>query len=175
MLARSTVDDTEVPIIRGLARLRWSPDGAHVYVSFQHGGTSAFAYGRTYVVPLAPGSALPAMPPGGFQAEGDLAALPGVQILPHGGRCPRTHPRCLRVFAHDDDTQHLPDSAPVTEAGPAREHPANFVDSVHQHRNLPTVPTIVPDYRARIYRDESVTTSLISRESAIHPGRVLER
>jgi serine/threonine protein kinase len=66
------------------SRLRWAADGRHVYLSLQYGQASAFAVGRTYVLPLAPGSVLPPMPPGGYRTEGDIAAVPGVQVLPYG-------------------------------------------------------------------------------------------
>jgi eukaryotic-like serine/threonine-protein kinase len=66
------------------SRLRWSLEGGRPYLSIQYLQASAFAVGRTYVLPLAPGSALPHIPPGGFQTEAALAAVPGVQVLPHG-------------------------------------------------------------------------------------------
>ena len=67
------------------SRLRWSPDGTRAYLSIQYGQASAFAEGRTYVLPLAKGSVLPpALPPGGFRSESELAALAGVEVLPYG-------------------------------------------------------------------------------------------
>jgi hypothetical protein len=52
-------------------------------VSVQVGEASAFANGRTYALPVTPPGALPAIPPGGFGSEAELAAMPGVQVLPH--------------------------------------------------------------------------------------------
>lgn len=66
------------------ARLRWSPDGRWAYMSIQYGQAAGFAVGRTYVLPLAPGSVLPQIPSGGFRTEAEVAAVPGVQVLPHG-------------------------------------------------------------------------------------------
>jgi Tol biopolymer transport system component len=66
------------------SRLRWSFDGRRVYFSIQSGAASGFAVGRTYLLPRAQGSLLPAIPPGGFRTEAEVAALPGVQVLPHG-------------------------------------------------------------------------------------------
>jgi Tol biopolymer transport system component len=66
------------------ARLRWSPDGRRAGLSIQHGAASAFGFGRTYVLPVAPGAVLPAIPPGGFQSEAEIAAVPGVEVIPHG-------------------------------------------------------------------------------------------
>jgi hypothetical protein len=74
------------------SRLRWAADGRHVYLSLQYGQASAFAVGRTYALPLAPGSVLPPMPPGGYQTEADIAAVPGVQIHPHGDFAPGSSP-----------------------------------------------------------------------------------
>ena len=51
------------------ARLRWAPDGRYVYLSFQFGEASAFAIGRTYILPLAPGSIFPSIPAGGFRSS----------------------------------------------------------------------------------------------------------
>jgi hypothetical protein len=66
------------------SRLRWSIDGKRAYLSIQYGAASAFAIGRTYVLPLAKDSLLPLIPSGGFRTEADLAAVPGVEIIPHG-------------------------------------------------------------------------------------------
>jgi hypothetical protein len=66
------------------SRLRWSFDGTRAYLAVQHGQLSAFGIGRTYVLPLAKGSVLPPIPAGGFRTEAEIAALPGVEVLPHG-------------------------------------------------------------------------------------------
>lgn len=66
------------------ARLRWSPDGKWAYMSIQYGQAAGFGVGRTYLLPLAPGTVLPKIPPGGFRTEADVAAVPGVRVLPHG-------------------------------------------------------------------------------------------
>ena len=65
-------------------RLRWSLNGLQAYMSIQYGQASAFGTGQTYVLPLAPGSVLPPIPPGGFRTEADVAAVPGAQVLPYG-------------------------------------------------------------------------------------------
>jgi hypothetical protein len=67
-----------------ISRLRWSLDGSHAYLSIQGSQQSAFASGRTYVLPLGPGSVLPVVPAGGFPTEEAIAATPGVELLPHG-------------------------------------------------------------------------------------------
>jgi hypothetical protein len=64
--------------------MRWTLDGTRAYLSIQYGQASAFGTGRTYVLPLAKGSVLPAIPDGGFRDEQQLAAAPGVEILPYG-------------------------------------------------------------------------------------------
>ena len=37
--------------------------------------------GRTYVVPTRSGSLFPKLPPGGFNSEAELAAVPGVRVI----------------------------------------------------------------------------------------------
>jgi Tol biopolymer transport system component len=82
---RSTVDGTTVPVLSAhTGRIRWSADGTRVYISVQEGEASSFARGRTYVLPLPKGSVLPNLPPGGFRSEAELAAVPGVEVLPYG-------------------------------------------------------------------------------------------
>jgi hypothetical protein len=53
-------------------------------LSVQYGAASAFGVGRTYVLPVEPGAVLPALPPAGFQSEAEIAAVPGVEVIPHG-------------------------------------------------------------------------------------------
>jgi len=76
----------EIPLLpySSTSRMRWTLDGTRAYLSIQYGQASAFGTGRTYVLPLAKGSVLPAIPDGGFRDEQQLAAAPGVEILPYG-------------------------------------------------------------------------------------------
>jgi eukaryotic-like serine/threonine-protein kinase len=82
----STTGRTPIPILpySQASRLRWSADGRRAYISVQYGQASAFAVGRTYVMPLAEGSVLPHTPDGGFRTEAEIAALPSVEVLPYG-------------------------------------------------------------------------------------------
>ncbi len=75
-----------VTILRGsVSRMRWTPDGKRVLLSIQLGqGPSAFGFGRTYALPLDARSTLPRMPPGGFKSDAEIAAVPGVEIIPFG-------------------------------------------------------------------------------------------
>ena len=66
-----------------VARARWSADGTRMYLSLQVGDASAFGFGRTYLIPLTAGAMLPRAPADGFQREEELAAIPGVQVLPY--------------------------------------------------------------------------------------------
>ncbi len=52
--------------------LEWSPGGGSLSLS-----ELTFAVGRTYIVPLPPGEALPPIPTGGFHSEDEVARLPG--------------------------------------------------------------------------------------------------
>jgi eukaryotic-like serine/threonine-protein kinase len=69
---------------RAGGRIRWSPDGRQAYFSIATTTASAFGLGRTYVIPLRAGSLLPDIPSGGFRSEGEIARLPGVEIIPYG-------------------------------------------------------------------------------------------
>jgi eukaryotic-like serine/threonine-protein kinase len=82
----STVGDASRPLasLAESTRVRWSPDGRRAALSIQYGAASAFGYGRTYVLPVEPGAVHPAIPPAGFRSEAEIAAVPGVQVIPHG-------------------------------------------------------------------------------------------
>jgi serine/threonine protein kinase len=86
----STNGSTVKPVMTGglVGRLRWSPDGSRLYLSIQVGEASAFAFGRTYIIPLRRGAILPPLPPGGFRSEAEVAVLPGVQVVSHGDVAP---------------------------------------------------------------------------------------
>jgi eukaryotic-like serine/threonine-protein kinase len=53
-------------------RVKWSADGRLLLLMLE---------GRTYVVPLAPGRALPEIPMGGFRSGQEIAKLPGVRVI----------------------------------------------------------------------------------------------
>jgi hypothetical protein len=59
---------------------RWSPDGQGFYLAFTSGGMSARGSGRTFVLPVKPGRALPEIAPGGW-TEAALAKMPGVPVI----------------------------------------------------------------------------------------------
>jgi hypothetical protein len=61
-------------IIAAHAAFDWSPGGDSVSVS---GGP--IADNRSYIIPLAPGEALPRMPAEGFRSEEEIAQLPGAR------------------------------------------------------------------------------------------------
>jgi len=71
-----------VPVRLGIGGdIRWSPDMKYWSVSVGTAGMETSTAGKTYVVRLPPGQALPNIPPGGFHSEADIAALPGVKII----------------------------------------------------------------------------------------------
>jgi serine/threonine protein kinase len=82
----STVGEPSRPLtsLAESTRLRWSPDGRRAGLSIQYGAATGFSLGRTYVLPVAPGTVLFDVPPSGFRSEAELAAAPGVEIIPHG-------------------------------------------------------------------------------------------
>jgi eukaryotic-like serine/threonine-protein kinase len=106
MKAVSTTGVTAVPILPGVSRLRWSPDGTRVYIAVQHEDASAFGTGRTYVLQLTKGSVLPSVPPGGFRSEAELAAVPGVEMLPYGDLAPGPAPGSY-AFSRTTTTRNL--------------------------------------------------------------------
>jgi hypothetical protein len=67
-------------LIGGNTWLQWSPGGDSLWIS---GG--AVPDGRTYIIPLRQGEALPHIPAGGFRSEQEVAGLPGARILDAGG------------------------------------------------------------------------------------------
>ena len=78
VVALPTGGGAAVPVLRAaVARLRWSPDGRRALLQVQSGEASAFGSGHTYLLPLAAGSMLPQLPPGGFKTEADAPAVPG--------------------------------------------------------------------------------------------------
>ncbi len=102
----SIADAQAMPVVRNaMVRTRWSVDGKRMYVSFPVGAASAFAVGRTYVLPVADGT-LPKIPPGGFRSETDLAKVPGVQVFPHGDFAPGPSAASY-VFSRETITRNL--------------------------------------------------------------------
>jgi serine/threonine protein kinase len=64
-----------VLFLQARGSIKWAPDGSRLYVS---------SLDHTYVLPLASGSMLPPIPPGGFHTYAEIAAVRGVEIIPHG-------------------------------------------------------------------------------------------
>jgi serine/threonine protein kinase/Tol biopolymer transport system component len=68
-----------VVIIVALGFPNWSPDGRFLSIA---GVSNGFIpEGRSYVVPLPPGQALPGIPASGFRSEQEIARLPGVRRI----------------------------------------------------------------------------------------------
>jgi eukaryotic-like serine/threonine-protein kinase len=70
-----------IPIMDAICYLRWPPDRKFLYLSVLTGMQSAGAFGRTYVLPLAPNKLFPPLPPDGFHSEEEIAKLPGVRVI----------------------------------------------------------------------------------------------
>jgi Tol biopolymer transport system component len=77
-----------IPIMDALCFLRWQPDRKFLYLSVFTGMNSAGAFGRTYVIPLAPNKLFPSLPRDGFHSEAEIARLPGVRVIEAADVCP---------------------------------------------------------------------------------------
>lgn len=66
--------------------VKWSPDGKVLYLFMP--GMGAAGAGKTLVIPLRAGKALPPLPSSGFKSEADLAVLGGLQTIPQGSIYP---------------------------------------------------------------------------------------
>jgi hypothetical protein len=77
----------------------WSPDGKILYVTTE---TANSTDGRTLVIPLAPGKALPALPESGITSRADRLDIPGIRTLRHGtmsaGNDPSTYVYAKQYF-----------------------------------------------------------------------------
>jgi hypothetical protein len=72
-----------VRVYEGDGRLRWHRDARVVVLSVgrpTERGSSAVP-ARSYILPLPPGRSLPAVSPGGFMSEGEIAKVPGVRVI----------------------------------------------------------------------------------------------
>jgi hypothetical protein len=79
--------------------LAWSPDGQYVYITLQPSRETPYETGKTYAVRLASTSTLPPA----FKDETDVALIPGVQVIPHGGIFPGPTPS---LYAYTRTTTH---------------------------------------------------------------------
>ena len=73
--------------------MKWSSDGRLLFLVVQTG--------KTYVMPLPPGRALPEIPAGGFRSEAELARLPGVRVIDSPDVAPGPTPE---VYAFSRET-----------------------------------------------------------------------
>jgi dipeptidyl aminopeptidase/acylaminoacyl peptidase len=81
------------------AVLAWSADGEYVYIALQASNEMQYETGKTYAVRLARASSLPPA----FNDEADIASIPGVQVIPHGGIFPGPAPS---LYAYTRTTTH---------------------------------------------------------------------
>lgn len=81
------------PAYTGSAIVDWSPDQKFFYFRLDLPGMHSTQY--SFVIPLAPGRALPDLPPGGFATVDELKAIPGVREISERnvfpGRDPSTY------------------------------------------------------------------------------------
>ena len=73
-------NDVERTLSPGIS---WSPDGKFLYLNLQQ---------SIYAIPLSPGEALPPIPAAGLRTKEEVAALPGVRLIPQEGAFPGPDP-----------------------------------------------------------------------------------
>ena len=97
----SCSDSDGGPAARGRTpqALSWSPGGRYVYLRLQPPREPLYDSGTTYVLEPSERGGLPPT----FTSEADMAALPGVQIIPHGGLFPGPRPS---LYAYTRATTH---------------------------------------------------------------------
>jgi len=66
--------------------LKWPRDQRDLFLSFVE--SSDVTEGKTFVIRLPPGRALPEFPPAGVKGEADVPRLPGVRVINHPGVFP---------------------------------------------------------------------------------------
>ncbi len=92
---------TPVQIYGTSSEIKWSPDGRLFFLS-----VAPMSGGKTYVVPLLPGRALPAIPPGGFRSEAEIARLPGARVIDNPDVAPGPTPE-VYAFARQTVQRNL--------------------------------------------------------------------
>ena len=60
-------------------KVTWSSDKRRIFITLPIAAMKGS--GRTYALPLPPGRAFPQIPQGGFQAEADIAKMPGARLI----------------------------------------------------------------------------------------------
>ena len=79
-------------LVSGRIYWRWSPGANSLSIAHTPDGQS-------YIIPLPPGQALPAIPAGGFRSEEDMARLPGARKTDAQMAIPGPSPECSRSIA----------------------------------------------------------------------------
>jgi serine/threonine protein kinase/Tol biopolymer transport system component len=79
--AFSTGGQPSIALCSQPCMVHWSSDGGFLFFSIPEGWLNLLAGGRTYILPTAPGSDFPELPPGGFKSEAEIAAVPGVRVI----------------------------------------------------------------------------------------------
>ena len=88
-------------ICPALCQVRWAPDGRFLYVTIAE--PSRANPGKTLAIPLAPGVALPELPPGGIRWPEHASNFPGARVIEQGFLAPALDPA---TFAFVKRTVH---------------------------------------------------------------------
>ena len=68
--------------------------------------SNSYVVGRTYVIPLPAGQALPQIPVGGFKSEAEIAGLRGAQVIDEYGVIPGARPE-IYAFVRENVQRNL--------------------------------------------------------------------
>jgi serine/threonine protein kinase len=81
-----------VRICRGCRKVKWSPDGRHLYFSFVASMGLFTDVGTTFALPISPGKYVPDLPVAGVASVEEALSLPGVRVIEHGNISPGRDP-----------------------------------------------------------------------------------
>lgn len=95
-----------VPLCNPPCEVHWAPNSKFMYVSVYTAWISRRATGRTYILPMPPGTDFPEMPDGGFRSENQLAAVPGMRVIQAADVGPGPMPD-LYVFSRETTQRNL--------------------------------------------------------------------
>lgn len=90
---------------QGDHKVLWPAEGNQIFIRVITASNS-YVVGRTYVIPLPAGRALPQIPAGGFKSEAEIAGLRGAQVIDEYGVIPGARPE-IYAFVRETVQRNL--------------------------------------------------------------------